>query len=124
MGRIRKRHEEPLGTSDAQALIENIVRAQAPEIADCWFWGSPSTNTGARGNDGRTLFAYWQTDVARHERLVPRMEKLRGDLQSLDAIDMVVVRDYEPDTAYTGTPVVGEQWEIRLNVPLDRPTAR
>jgi hypothetical protein len=106
--------------SDAQVLIENVVRAQAAEIADCWYWGSAG-RSGAESADGRTLYAYWQTDVATHENLAPKMLRLRDRIKSLDAVDAIRIRDFTPDTGYDGPPVVGEQWEIHLAVDVARP---
>jgi hypothetical protein len=30
----------------------------------------------------------------------------------------VRVREYEPDTGYTGPPQLGQQWEIRLTISV------
>ena len=115
---------EPMRLSDAEALIENVVRKQVPEVGEVWFWGSPTGSRSARGADGRSLYAYWQTDVQRHELLIPRMAQLREALESLDEVDAVRVRNYQPDTGRTGKPAVGEQWEIRLSVDVAGPATR
>jgi hypothetical protein len=113
---------EPMRLSDIEALIENIVRKQAPAVADGWFWGSPEGGGGARGADGRTLFAYWQTEIGRHDALISRMAKVREAIESLDGVESVRVHECEPDTALTGPPLVGEQWEIHLNIDVAGPS--
>ena len=70
---------EPMRLSDAEALIENVVRKQVPEVGEVWFWGSPTGSRSARGADGRSLHAYWQTDVQRHERGRPRVGREVGN---------------------------------------------
>jgi len=118
---MKTNETDPMRLSDIETLIENIVRKQAPAVADGWFWGSPEGGGGARGADGRTLFAYWQTAVGRRESLIPQMAKVREAVESLDGVESVRVHDYEPDTAYTGQPLVGEQWEIHLHVDVAGP---
>ena len=115
--RSKKATAEPMRLSDLEALIENIVRAQAPQVADCWFWGSPGSS-GARGADHRTIYAYWKAAPERHREVEPRMIAVHDALESLDAVEEVRVHDYEPDTGYTGKPVIGEQWEIHLTVDI------
>jgi hypothetical protein len=114
--------EVPL--SEIEARIENIVRAKAPEIADRWFWGSAGGGRGggARGADGRTLYAYWQTSLDVYERLAPHMSALRDEIESLEGVAEVRVRDFEPETGYSGAPIVGEQWELHLDVDVAGPS--
>jgi hypothetical protein len=115
---------DELRVSEIEARIENVVRAKAPEIADRWFWGSAGGGRGggARGADGRTLYAYWQTNLDVHEKLVPDMRALRDEIESLEGVAEVRVRDFEPETGYSGAPVVGEQWELHLDVDVVGPS--
>jgi hypothetical protein len=107
--------------SDVETRIENIVRAKIAEVADRWFWGSAGSGSGARGADGRTLFAYWQADLRTYEKIAPAMSALRDELESLARVAEVRVRDFEPDTAYSGEAVIGEQWEIHLAADVAGP---